>query len=205
MWIEQPPQWFRSLYPGVIFRLPKSDGSRRRVYITFDDGPIPEATPEVLDVLDNFGIKATFFMVGQNIERYPYLFEEVKKRGHLVANHSLHHIRGFGISPETYLRDVEDCEKYLNTRIYRPPHGLLTPGQLKKLRKHYRVVMHDVVTRDYSKRITAEDLVKNVKRYTRDGSIIVFHDSLKSIDKLRTALPECLSWLKSQGYEFSIL
>lgn len=205
MWIEQPPSWFRWLFPDVIFRLPGNKHKPGVVFITFDDGPIPEATPRVLDILDEFDVKATFFMVGQNIERYPELLQEVKRRGHLAANHSLHHIRGLGISPEAYRKDVDDCEKYTRSRIFRPSHGYLTPGQLKELKKYYRIIMFDVVTRDYSKRISAEDVVINVKRYTRDGSIIVFHDSLKSIDKLTTALPESLRWLKDRGYSFKKL
>lgn len=205
MFIERPPRWFRNLFPGVVFRMPPSGNTPGKVYITFDDGPIPEATPRVLDILDEFGIKATFFMVGENVERYPSLLEEVKKRGHIAANHSKHHIRGLGISANDYLRDVDACEGHFGTLIYRPPHGYLSPLQLRALKRKYKVVMFDLVTRDYSKRVSAADVVKNVKRYARDGSIIVFHDSLKSIDKLTTALPDSLRWLKEKGFEFGIL
>lgn len=205
MLIERPPGWFRKLFPGVIFRMPGSSLEPGRIYLTFDDGPIPEATPWVLDILDQYGAKATFFMVGQNIERYPELLEEVKRRGHIAANHTLHHIRGLKVSPEDYLRDAEECEKYTHSRIIRPPHGWLTSSQLKALKKLYTVVMYDLVTRDYSRYVTAEDVVRNVKKYTRDGSIIVFHDSLKSIEKLKTALPIALGWLKAKGYEFGVL
>lgn len=205
MLIERPPLWFRWLFPGVIFRMPGSEIVPGRIFLTFDDGPIPEVTPWVLDVLDEFEAKATFFMVGQNVERHPHLLDEVKKRGHKPANHTLHHIRGLGISPEAYLEDTEACERYTESGIFRPPHGYLTPGQLKKLKRGYRVVMFDLVTRDYSKRVTAEEVVANVKRYTRDGSIIVFHDSLKSKEKLKTALPASLEWLKKEGYKFELL
>lgn len=205
MLIERPPVWFRRCFPGVVFRLPDPEENPGTVYLTFDDGPIPEATPRVLDILDQFEVKATFFMVGQNIERYPWLFEEVVKQGHIAANHSLHHIRGFGISPEAYLKDADECERLTGSRLFRPPHGWLTPSQLKEIRKHYRVVMYDLVTRDYSKNVSADEIVSNIKRYTRNGSVIVFHDSLKSIDKLKTALPESLLWLKEKGYKFSLL
>lgn len=178
----------------------------RKVYVTFDDGPIPQATPAVLDILDDFDVKATFFMVGQNVERYPELLQEVKKRGHRAANHSLHHIRGMGISAEEYLDDIEGCERLTGTRIFRPSHGWLTPAQLRAVKNAgYKVVMYDLVTRDYSRRLDAEDIVRNVKKYARNGSIIVFHDSLKSIDKLLTALPESLAWLKDEGYEFGLI
>ena len=205
MLIERPPKWFRALFPGVVFRMPDSGKKPGRVYLTFDDGPIPEATPWVLDLLEKYGVKATFFMVGQNIERHPELLEEVIKRGHVAANHTLHHIRGLNISAGEYLKDAAACELYTGSKIIRPPHGWLTPSQLRELKKHYRVVMYDLVTRDYSKRVTAEDVVENVKKYSRDGSIIVFHDSLKSIQKLKTALPEALDWLKEEGYEFGLL
>lgn len=205
MWIERPPAWYRAMFPGVDFRMPPSGKNPGTVYLTFDDGPIPEATPWVLDILEKFGVKATFFMVGQNIEKHPELFQQVITKGHRVANHTLHHVKGFGISPREYLEDTQACEQFTKSKIMRPPHGWLTPGQLRELKKYYRVVMYDLVTRDYSKRVSADDVVKNVKKYARDGSIIVFHDSLKSIDKLKTALPEALEWMKESGFEFGVL
>ena len=204
MLIERPPKWFRRLFPGALFRLPsgKSPGT---VYLTFDDGPIPEATPWILDVLDKYGVKATFFMVGQNVERYPEIFEEVVRRGHVVGNHTLHHIKGFGISKEDYLEDSLKGEKLTGSRLFRPPHGFFTPRQFHAVKDKYQVVMYDLVTRDYSKRLDAREVVSNVKKYARDGSIKVFHDSLKSIEKLKTALPESIEWLKSKGYKFETL
>ena len=163
MLIERPPRWFRWLHPGVIFRMPSSGKMPGVVYLTFDDGPIPEATPWVLDTLEEFGVKATFFMVGDNVKKYPYLLEEVLKRGHAVGNHTFHHIRGLGVTPEAYRQDVEACEEYFASTLLRPPHGWLTPRQLREMRKDYQVVMFDLVTRDYSKRTTALDVVKNVK------------------------------------------
>ncbi len=205
MFIERPPKWFRWLFPGAVFRLPAPKGERPRVYITFDDGPIPEATPWVLDTLDRFGVKATFFMVGQNVERHPELLDEVRRRGHSVGNHTLHHIQGASATTMRYMRDAAEGASLTGSVLFRPPHGWLRPRQLMALKKHYRVIMYDLVTRDYSRHMTAEDVVGNVKKYARDGSIIVFHDSLKSIERLRTALPESLSWLRDQGYEFMLL
>lgn len=203
--IERPPVWFRLLFPGAHFRIRTSKKESARVFLTFDDGPIPEVTPWVLDLLDKFDVKATFFMVGQNIERHPELLSEVLERGHRAGNHTLHHLRGLNISAEEYLKDVEACEKFTRSGLFRPPHGWLTPSQLKAAKKRYKVVMYDVVTRDYSKKIDAARVVENVKKYSRDGSIIVFHDSLKSFEKLKTALPESIEWLKAQGYEFALL
>ena len=205
MFIERPPKWFRLLFPGALFRLPAAKGENPRVFLTFDDGPIPTVTPWVLDTLDKYDVKATFFMVGQNIERYPQLFEEVIKRGHTVGNHTLHHIRGMGISSSDYLKDCKHGEKLTGSRILRPPHGWLTPAQFRAVKKNYRIVMYDLVTRDYSKRLTADDVFENVKKLTRDGSIIVFHDSVKSFPRLEKALPVSLEWLISEGYRFRTL
>ncbi len=176
------------------------------MYLTFDDGPIPEATPYVLDVLDRFNIKATFFMVGDNARKYPHLLEEVRRRGHRIGNHTFNHIGGLKWSAWKYLGNVRKAEILLHTdRLFRPPHGWMGPVQYRVMRSTgWRVVMWDLVTRDYSTRLTAQEVLQNVKRYTRNGSIITFHDSLKSIDKLHEILPEALQWLKDQGYEFRV-
>ena len=205
MLIERPPKWFSCLFPGAVFRLPSKRGEKKRVFITFDDGPISEATPWVLDTLDRFGIKATFFMVGQNVERNPGLLDEVKRRGHAVGNHTLHHIQGASATTMRYMRDSAEGARLTGSSLFRPPHGWLRPRQLMALKKHYRVIMYDLVSRDYSKRLTSEEVVDIVKRYVRNGSIIVFHDSIKSMPRLKTALPICLQWLKDEGYEFEIL
>lgn len=202
MFIEQPAIYLRWIYPHAIWRM---DRHEKVVYLTFDDGPIPEATPFILDQLDQFGIKATFFMVGDNARKYPHLLEEVRRRGHRIGNHTFNHIGGLKWMSKHYLENAEKANKILRTDLFRPPHGWMKTIQYERLRRHYRIIMWDLVTRDYSKWMTAEDVVNNVKRYTRNGSIITFHDSLKSIDKLKSALPESLRWLKEQGYEFKTL
>lgn len=205
MLIERPPQWFRVLVRHGIFRIPSAKGSEKCVYLTFDDGPILEVTPWVLDLLDRYGVKATFFMVGQNAERHPELLEEVRRRGHAVGNHTLHHMQGSKVTTRTYLRDVEEAGRLLQTPLFRPPHGWLRPRQANALRRKYSIIMYDLVTRDYSKKLTARQVADNVRRLARDGSIIVFHDSLKSWPRLETALPESLEWLIEQGFSFRLL
>lgn len=200
--IERPPRWFRWIFPGAIFRMPSEKKDGKRIFLTFDDGPIPEVTPWVLDILDRYGVKATFFMVGQNVERNPALLDEVRRRGHAVGNHTLHHIQGASATTMRYMRDAAEGAALTGSDLFRPPHGWLRPRQLMALKKHYRVIMYDLVTRDYSKRVDSCRVVENVKRYARDGSIIVFHDSLKSFPRLRTALPEAIEWLRLQGYTF---
>lgn len=201
MIIEQPAIYLRWIYPKALWRMNRHE---KAVYLTFDDGPIPEATPFILDVLEQFGIKATFFMVGDNARKYPHLLEEVRRRGHRIGNHTFNHIGGFRWLSKKYLQNAEKANELLKTNLFRPPHGWMKPMQYERLCRRYRIVMWDLVTRDYSKRLTAEDVLNNVKRYARNGSIITFHDSLKSIEKLRTALPASLQWLKEQGYTFKV-
>ena len=201
MIIEQPAIWLRWLYPRATWRM---DRHEKAVYLTFDDGPIPEATPFILDTLKHYGIKATFFMVGDNVRKYPELYQRVISEGHRIGNHTHNHISGFKHTIHDYSYNVEKANAYLHTDLVRPPHGWMRWSQYGWLGRKYRIVMWDVVTRDYSKWMTAEDVVNNVKRYTRNGSIITFHDSLKSIDKLHTALPQSIEWLLEQGYEFRI-
>ncbi|MBR3513994.1 MAG: polysaccharide deacetylase family protein [Bacteroidaceae bacterium] len=241
MFIEQPAPYLRWLYPHALWRM---DRHEKAVYLTFDDGPIPEATPFILDTLAHYGIKATFFVVGDNVRKHPDLFRRVVAEGHRIGNHTFNHIGGFKYLSKNYLKNAEkaqaiiekvisegvNCEECTsleahhaqagadsNTHsspftpslttsssrpLFRPPHGWMRHDQYQTLKKHYRVVMWDLVTRDYSYRLTAADIVANVKRYARNGSIITFHDSLRSIEKLHTALPESLEWLIAQGYAF---
>lgn len=205
MLIERPPEWFRRLVARGEFRFPAEGGNGKRVFLTFDDGPIPEVTPWVLDTLDRYGVKATFFMVGDNAARYPELLREVAARGHDIGNHTRHHLQGAKVTTRRYLRDVSEADALLATPLFRPPHGWLRPRQAIALSRKYRIIMYDLVTRDYSRRLTADDVVDNVKRLSRDGSIIVFHDSLKSWPRLQRALPESLEWLLAEGYEFRLL
>ena len=203
MIIEQPAIFLRWLFPHALWRM---DRHQKAVYLTFDDGPIPEATPFILDTLDRFHAKATFFMVGENAVKYPHLLEEVRQRGHQIGNHTYNHLSGMRHFTWTYLANIKKADEILHTRLFRPPHGWIRTVQYRVLRHvGIKVVMWDVVTRDYSRLLTAEDVLQNVIRYTRPGSIITFHDSLKSIEKLKHALPEALAWLQEQGYEFRII
>ena len=201
MIIEQPSAWLRWMYPRATWRMDKNE---KAVYLTFDDGPIPESTPFLLQTLRDFGIKATFFMVGENVLRYHDLYNRIVEEGHQVGNHTFNHVGAFKHWTLTYVINTEKANDLIHAHLFRPPHGWMRHSVYWWLSKKYRIVMWDVVTRDYSKWLTAEDVVANVKRYTRNGSIITFHDSLKSIDKLHKALPDSIKWLKEQGYEFRI-
>ena len=180
------------------------DPKEKAVYLTFDDGPIPESTPWLIETLDKYNVKATFFMVGDNVRKYPELLELIKSRGHRLGNHTFNHIGGFKVWSWQYLWNANKADRLIQSNLFRPPHGWMKPLQYARLRRHYTIIMWDLVTRDYSNLLTADDVFENVKRYARNGSIITFHDSLKSIDKLKTALPQSIEWLRDNGYEFKI-
>ena len=222
MFIEQPARFLRWIYPHAIWRM---DPSVKAVYLTFDDGPIPEATPFVLEVLARYDIKATFFMVGDNVRKHPDVFRQVVAAGHRIGNHTFNHIGGLRWLSWKYVENTQKAHEIISSLspdpsetplphrdglgvglLFRPPHGWMKTLQYRAIRRQgYRIIMWDLVTRDYSRRLTAEEVLENVKRYTRNGSIITFHDSLKSIDKLRTALPQSIEWLLAQGYEFRLI
>lgn len=178
--------------------------NEKAVYLTFDDGPIPESTPWLIETLDKYNVKATFFMVGDNVRKYPELLELIKSHGHRLGNHTFNHIGGLKVWSWQYLWNANKADRLIQSNLFRPPHGWMKPLQYARLRRHYTIIMWDLVTRDYSKLLTADDVFENVKRYARNGSIITFHDSLKSIDKLKTALPKSIEWLRDNGYEFKI-
>lgn len=202
MLIERPPEWCRRLYKGALFRIPSEEKGRKRVFITFDDGPVKGVTEPVLDILDDFGVKATFFMVGDNVRRFPGMIDEVRRRGHSVGNHTMHHVRSLSETSFSYLKDTLEAQKLTGSSLFRPPHGFLRLGHFKILKEKYCMVMYDVVTRDYSSRLSAAEVVEIVRKYARDGSIIVFHDSEKSLPRTLKALPKSLQWLKENGFSF---
>ncbi len=201
MFIEQPPLLVRWIYPQAIWRM---DPHEKAVYLTFDDGPIPEMTPWVLDVLDRYGIKATFFLVGDNVRKHPREFEMIKERGHRLGNHTFNHLRGFEWLTKNYLANTDKANELIQTDLFRPPHGHMRWLQYELLRRKYRIVMWDLVTRDYSKHLNGEQVFEKVKKYVRNGSIITFHDSIKSRENTMYALPRSIEWLMEQGYEFKV-
>ena len=204
MLIERPPLLYRLLFPEGIWRIKRGAG-RRVVYLTFDDGPVPEVTPWVLDTLDRYGIKATFFLVGDNVARNPGLFEEIKRRGHSWGNHTMHHLQGRLVSTYRYMHDISEANSLIGSPLFRPPHGLIRWKQARAIKDHYNIILYDLVTRDYSRKLTPERVFNNVRRYARNGSIIVFHDSLKAEKNMKAALPRAIEYLLARGYEFEAI
>lgn len=201
MFIEQVPEFFRNLYPRAFWRM---NPEEKAVYLTFDDGPIPVITPWVVELLERYDIKATFFMVGDNVHKFPEEFKQVLDGGHRVGNHTFNHLKGLFTSTKRYIENVDQADAFIHSNLFRPPHGFLRSDQYNELSKRYQFVMWDLVTRDYSMRLYGEDVLANVKKYTRNGSIITFHDSMRSETNLRYALPRSIDWLLEQGYTFKI-
>lgn len=201
MFIEQPPQFIRRLYPRACWRM---DSSERAVYLTFDDGPIPEVTPWVLDVLDKYRIKATFFMVGDNVRKHPDEFKMVVERGHRIGNHTYNHLKGIAEHTDHYVANIDKADCYLSTNLFRPPHGLMRLRQYRALCERYHIIMWDLVTRDYNPKLNGRQILRKVQQYARPGSIITFHDSLRATHNLYYALPRAIEWLLAEGYEFKV-
>jgi len=195
-----PPFFLRWLSPGyLVCDLPATE---KVIYLTFDDGPIPDVTPEVLSILSKYEAKATFFVVGDNVRKYPEIFEQVKGAGHAVGNHTFHHLNGWKTSPGAYAEDVSRCRDYFETKLFRPPYGRITPSQYFLLRSDYRIILWSVLTSDYDRRVTPEQCLQNSIEHTKQGSVVVFHDHLKSIASVRYALPRMLEHFSKQGYRF---
>lgn len=203
MLIEQPPYLFRKIFPDSIWKYPIK--GEKIVYLTFDDGPIPEITPWVLNLLDFYNIKATFFCVGENVYKHNDIYKEILKRGHKTGNHTYHHLKGFAETKNNYIEDIKKAAKLIDSNLFRPPHGIIKLSQHKILKKTFKVVMWDVVTRDYSKLLSPQKVFQNVRKYTRNGSIIVFHDSKKAEVNMKYALPKSIEWLLDEGYEFRLV
>ena len=201
MFIEQVPDFVRNLYPKALWRM---NPDEKAVYLTFDDGPIPVITPWVVELLRQYDVKATFFMVGDNVRKHPQEYMQVIENGHRVGNHTFNHLKGLFTDTKEYVENVEKADSLLHSNLFRPPHGILRRKQYNELSRDYRFVMWDLVTRDYSKRMNGEEVLATVKRLVRNGSIITFHDSIRSEKNLKYALPRSIEWLLEQGYEFKV-
>ncbi|MBQ1882587.1 MAG: polysaccharide deacetylase family protein [Bacteroidales bacterium] len=191
-----PPKFIKRLFPSFIWKLPNTKGE---VYLTFDDGPRPEVTPWVLDQLDKFDAKATFFCLGKNVEMFPELFEEIKRRGHAVGNHSYSHVKGWGMKTGDYVRDIDIADDLIHSNLFRPPYARIGPSQARVLAERYRHIMWTIISRDYSRRTDGQKCVRNVVPYLESGAIIAFHDSIKCAGNLFEALPQVLEAIREKG------
>jgi peptidoglycan/xylan/chitin deacetylase (PgdA/CDA1 family) len=206
--VSKTISWLQQLDGRMLWRVdpqPDKGPVGRTVYLTFDDGPIPEVTPWVLDTLKGLGVKATFFCIGQNVVNNPAIFDRLKAEGHAVGNHTWDHPSGWRTSARAYYRTVLKCQAVTSTDMFRPPYGRITNRQINALRKRFQVVMWDVLAGDFEDGMTGADCVDVVMRRTRPGSIIVFHDNLISQERMRHALPVVVRRLLDAGYRFETL
>jgi peptidoglycan/xylan/chitin deacetylase (PgdA/CDA1 family) len=200
--IVRPPYLLRKVYSQGIWR---KDKREKKIYLTFDDGPVPDVTPWVLDVLKAHSIEATFFCVGENVQKHPDLYSRIIDEQHAVGNHTYNHLSGWKTTLPTYLKNVEQCEKYVQSKLFRPPYGRIRKKQERALEQRYTIVMWDVLSGDYDQKISPQKCLENAINYTRNGSIIVFHDSLKAQNNLQYALPRFIEEAKAKGYVFAKL
>jgi peptidoglycan/xylan/chitin deacetylase (PgdA/CDA1 family) len=198
-----PPFFFRFFSPEhLVCRIPVQE---KKIFLTFDDGPVPEMTPQVLQILSEYGAKATFFMVGDNVKKHPEVCEQVVAGGHVAGNHTFHHLNGWKTAPAAYAEDVRRCDPLIHTRLFRPPYGRFTPSQYMILRKDYLFVMWSVLTWDFLHRVAPEECLENAIRNTKPGDIVVFHDSLKAASNMLFTLPRYLDHFRKKGYTFEVI
>lgn len=203
MYRVRPPYLLKKLYTkGGVWRKEKEE---KKIYLTFDDGPVPEVTPWVLDILKANAIEATFFCVGENVEKHKDLYQRILREHHTVGNHTHNHISGWKTPLSIYLKNVDKCAKSVRSTLFRPPYGRIRKKQQRALEQRYTIVMWDVLTGDYDQKTSPQKCLRNALKYTRNGSIIVFHDSLKAKRNIQYALPRFIEEAKNKGYTFEKL
>lgn len=192
----------KTIYPNIVW---DKRSEERVLYLTFDDGPTPEITERVLDTLDMYQAKATFFCLGRNIERHPRVYDEILKRQHAVGNHTYSHLKGWKTKNQEYYTDIELADQIIDSKLFRPPYGQIKRSQIRHLKNKYEITMWDVMSHDYEQRVSKERSLNAVLKYTKNGSIIVFHDSVKAYEKLSFILPGLLEEFSSNGFTFKEL
>ena len=194
------PSIAKYLFPSLVW---KKNTDQKKIWITFDDGPDEKVTPYLINVLAEFNIKATFFIIGNQAKKNPELVKLIINSGHKIGNHSFSHLNGFSTNNNKYLEDVEQAKKYIDSDIFRPPYGKITPFQIKNLTKDFKIIMWDIMSWDFKENISSNKIFKNVMDNVESGSIILFHNNLKSYKNLKKSLELILKKLKEQEYQFS--
>lgn len=202
---------YKNNVPGFIRRLLPSNLEwdvpvrEKKIFLTFDDGPIPEVTPWVIETLKQFGASATFFCVGDNVKKHPLVFQELKESGNAIGNHTFNHLKAWKTSREEYLLNIAKCNDLVDSKLFRPPHGQITPGLARVIGKEYRIIMWSMLSRDFDPEVSPYKCLKNSIEQSKPGSIIVFHDSLKARKQLEYTLPRYLEHFSKQGFTFPSL
>ena len=188
------------MFPNYIWNFPTDD---KILYLTFDDGPTPEITNWTLDILNSFNAKATFFCIGNNVDKHPDIFKNILDNGHRIGNHTHHHLKGWNVKTKPYLNDIEIASNFINSNLFRPPYGKLKTKQAKAIiQLKYKIIMWDVLSFDWDHTITNEQCYNGVISKAKNGSIIVFHDSIKAENNMKYTLPKVLKYFSEKGYQF---
>ncbi len=193
------PYIIRLFYPSLLWEMPKGE---KKIYITFDDGPHPSITPRVLEILKKFNAKATFFCIGNNVNKYKETFEMIVNDGHSVGNHTYNHEKGWNTGTKEYVESVNRTRSLVGSDLLRPPHGRITPAQIRRLKKDYRLIAWSVISYDWDKSLTPDECLENVIKKSYDGSIIVFHDSEKAVCNMIPTLTKVLQYYSDRGFTF---
>jgi peptidoglycan/xylan/chitin deacetylase (PgdA/CDA1 family) len=224
MYLVKTPFLLKKIYPKHLIWNKSRD--KKTIFLTFDDGPIPIVTPWVLKTLKNFNAKATFFCIGDNINKHPEIFSQLKADGHAVGNHTYNHLKGWDYNDEEYLANWKKCQQLTQTNLFRPPFGRIKFSQIKSIEKQeqrakskdslqssqysipntqFSIIMWDVLSGDFDTHLSPEKCLQNVIKHAENGSIVVFHDSLKAWERLEYVLPKALEYWKKEDYEFGVL
>ena len=193
------PRILKWTFPEITWEIPDAAPS---LYLTFDDGPTPGITAGVLESLEKFHAKATFFCIGRNVERHPDIYRQILDAGQVTGNHTYSHLKGWYTPNREYFEDVALAAELIRSRLYRPAYGMITPSQLRHLKQGYRIVMWDIMSYDFAYNTSPEKCLGNVIRYVKPGSVVVFHDSLKASEKVLYALPRVLEYFSGKGFSF---
>lgn len=197
--LVKTPVIVRKIYPDLIWHLPTQE---KKIYLTFDDGPIPEVTPWVLEQLEKHNAKATFFCVGDNVSKHRDVYDSILKNGHTTGNHTHNHLNGWFTLNQKYLQNIKLCAEHVQTKLFRPPYGKITRKQIKAVATDFKIIMWDVLSYDYNTSIKPEKVLSNITLNATNGSIVVMHDSLKAEKNLRYVLPKILNHYTERGFSF---
>ena len=206
MYLIKTPFLLRALYPNCVWKKPTNE---KRIYLSFDDGPHPIATPFVLEQLEKYDAKASFFCIGKNVAEHPAIYEQIIAKGHTVGNHTQHHVNGWHTEDDLYLQNIAQASTPIQSNFFRPPYGRIKKSQIRKIRADkslpQAIIMWDVLSGDFDTTITGQKCLSNVLKHTKAGSIVVFHDSAKAWDRLQVALPATLDYFTQKGFQFRAL
>lgn len=202
MYLVNAPFWLKKIYPKLHWNFSRTE---KCLYLTFDDGPTQTYTKWILDTLEQYNAKASFFLIGKNIDAHPALFSKIKAAGHTIGNHTYNHFNGWKHKTKAYIDNVEKCQKLSQSELFRPPYGRISRSQIKALRAKYKIIMWDVLSGDFDTSISPEQCYKNIIKHTKNGSIIVMHDSEKAGIRMTETLPRILKHFSEKGYRFKAI